>query len=190
MNESHENFREQLLGAERLNPAYQEKYERAVQQMLEQKLSVARKLGAVVAIAICLGSALLCGVFALATQQPLARIGLVIGSVFGLACAVIVGWIIVKGTLNLRTHLTLFANMTWGAAFVMMLLAIVLGAKLSDPIKGVQVVVNVLPALIMAGVFIIFNRVDQAELKTREKLLEIEYRIAEIAEGMSKGEES
>ena len=56
------------------------------------------------------------------------------------------------------------------------------GGKLADPIKGVQMVVNGLVFLMMAAVFMIFSRINQAELNTREKLLEIELRLAEIAE--------
>jgi hypothetical protein len=47
-------------------------------------------------------------------------------------------------------------------------------------------VLNGLVFLVIAALFMIANRVDQAQLKTREKLLEIEYRLAVMSESMKK----
>ena len=186
MNDSNKNFPERLLASEKLNQSYKQKYQKEVQEMLEYKFSVARRLACIVAAVICFGVAILVGTKAVAQTQILVGIGLAIGSLFNLMCAVLMVWMAIRGTVNLKTHPMLFAKMTWGAAFALMLVAIGLGLTLSDPITSIQVFIGGLVALIMAGVFYLIRSIDHAELKTREKLLEIEYRLAELSEQISK----
>jgi hypothetical protein len=57
-----------------------------------------------------------------------------------------------------------------------------LGMSIEDRLKGVMMIAYGLTFLIGAGVFMITYRIQQAELATREKLLELELRIAELRE--------
>ena len=52
-------------------------------------------------------------------------------------------------------------------------------------LQGAQVplIANGLVFFIGAGVYLIVSRIEQAELNTRERLLQLELRIAEISEG-------
>ena len=47
---------------------------------------------------------------------------------------------------------------------------------------GLRMILSSLVFLLMGAVFLIRHVVEQSELKTREKLLEIEYRLAELAD--------
>jgi len=186
MLEAKENFLERMLGAESLSQAYQKKYEEAIKNMLEKKLSAARRFATVLAAIICLGVAVLVGIKAVSATQTLVQIGLLIGFVLNLACAVLMGTIAIRGTANLKNHPMLVARFTWVAAFALMLVAIALGLTLSDPITSIQVVLFGLVALVMAGIFIMLKRIDHTAIETQEKLLEIQYRLSEIAERMEK----
>ena len=89
----------------------------------------------------------------------------------------------------------------FGAAFTMglgvlfatvtltLFLLLFTGGKHPNLVNSVFAVVCALGFLVMAGVGLILLCVDQAQLKTREKLLEIEYRLAQMAEEMAKKEQ-
>jgi len=185
-------FQDRLLAAEQLNPEYQEKYNKEVRAMLEKKLTPVQRWGYVFSAILGVVFLTVFGTAAIVARELpiLARIAFGLGAVFGLASAAFAGSIAKKGTLNLREHPTAMTGMVWGFVIIMMTLFLLLGARQPDSTRSVFVVVSGLVFFVMAGVFMIFNRVDQAELKTREKLLEIEYRVAEIAESLSGKKES
>ncbi|NQT83447.1 hypothetical protein HQ563_10505 [bacterium] len=193
MSESHESFREQLLKAEQPNPTYREKYDKEVRQMLEQKLTGARRLGYIGAAAMGVGFALLFGTLAIIVPKEFpieGRLIFAMGAIFGLAWAVFAGGIVRKGVIKLKTDPTAMAGMSWGLCVIVVTVLMVSQRKFPDPIIGVRALVSGLGFLVMAAVFMIANRIDQAGLKTREKLLEIEYRLAELAEQMGKKKQS
>ena len=55
-----------------------------------------------------------------------------------------------------------------------------LSNKYPDSINGVKMICTSLLFLIPAAVFMLQSRIQEAELKTREKLLQIELRMAEL----------
>jgi len=69
--------------------------------------------------------------------------------------------------------------MAWAIVVVMATLVLVFAP---DSIVGVRMLVSILLFLVMAAVFMLASRTEQAELRTKEKLLEIEYRVAELGE--------
>jgi MFS family permease len=189
MNESEKDFRDRLLDAERFSPALKEKYEKEVQEMLEQKLTGVRRWAYICGAAMGVGFALLFGTVAILAPREfpiLGRIAFVTGAVFGLAFAGLAGWIAKKGTLKLKTHPVAMAGMAWGFTVIMVVLFMFLGSGLPDPIIGVRMIVIGLVFLVGAAVGLILARVEQAQLKTQEKLLEIEYRLAQMAEQIAK----
>jgi len=60
------------------------------------------------------------------------------------------------------------------------------GGRHPDSVRSLFMGVFGLAFLVMGGVGLIGVYVHQAELKTREKLLEIEYRLAQMAEQIAK----
>lgn len=189
MSETTRDFRERLLKAEQPNLAYKERYEKRVQAMLDKKLTTPMKWAWIGSGILGVGFAVVFGTMAIVVpgEFPIwGRIIFAAGAVFGLAWVGLAGWIVKRGTVNLRTCPTAAAGMAWCVALFAVVLAMLMSGTLPDPVKGVQIVVNGLVFLLLAAVFMIFNRVDQAELKTREKLLEIESRLAEMAEAVAK----
>ncbi len=193
MSESHNEFRERLLKAERLNTAFKQKYEQEVRAMLEQKLTGARRWAYIGAAAMGIAFAGLFGTLAiiLPREFPIwGRFIFAMGAVFGLTWAVLAGGIVRKGVIKLKTDPTAMAGMSWGLCVIVVTVLMLAQRDFPDPITGVSSLVIGLIFLVMAAVFMIFNRIDQAGLKTQEKLLEIEYRLAELAEEMGKKRET
>jgi hypothetical protein len=187
VNRSDKDISNQLLGIEQWDPVYQERYRKELQKMLEKKLTGARRWVYIFWAAIGTGFTILFGTLAIIARElpVLARVAFAVGAVSGLAWACLAGSIVKRGVFNLKAHPRAMAGLNWGTVVIMMTLFMLIGGKLPDAIKGVQMVVNGLVFLMMAAVFMIFARINQAELSTREKLLEIELRLAEIAEKMS-----
>ena len=189
MTESRNGFREQLLQAERLNPTYKERYQKEVRAMLEQKLTGGKRLAYIGTAAMGIGFALLFGTLAIIVPKgfPIAgRLIFAMGAIFGLAWAVFAGGNVRKGVIKLKTDPTAMVGMSWAFVVIVVTVLMVSQRKFPDPVTGVRALVIGLIFLVMAAVFMISNRIDQVGLKTREKLLEIEYRLAELAEGTAK----
>jgi hypothetical protein len=185
MNESAKTFRNRLLDVEKPNTAYKEKYERQVQEMFEKKLTGFRKFGCVVGLAMGLGFAVLWGTLAVIVPKefPLwGRFIWMLGAIFGLVIACMSAWTLKKGTINLKDDEMASAGLGWAFIVIAGTIALVFSGRLPDPIKGVHMLVYLLFFLVMAAVGLIKAFIKRSELNTREKLLEIEYRLAELAE--------
>jgi MFS family permease len=190
MDESKKLFRERLLAAETMDPARRERYEKELRMIFEQRLVGRWKWGMIGSLVLGVSFAIIFGaVFVLASQEELpflARLAFGLGALWGLAWAALSAWIIKRGSYNRKTHSSAMAGMAWCIVIVYLVLFMILAHRLDDPIKGVLMVTNGLVFLIMAAVFMIKNWIEQTELKMREKLLELEYRLAEIGEEMKK----
>ena len=117
---------------------------------------------------------------------PLARVAFAAGGVLCAAFGVMLLRIGRRGTMNLRRDPLRMAGLTWSAVVIMVTLFMLLGGALPDRTIGIQMVVNGIVFLIGAGLMLLRAVVEQSQLKTQEKLLEIEYRLAELAEQVRK----
>lgn len=177
-------FRDKLIESEPINPTFKQKYEREVKAMLEKKLTKIQKIGYTFATLLGIGFTIIFATVAIiGTELPfLARLGFGFGAIFGLVWAGFTGWILKKGEINLKSHPTAMVGMTWGFTIIMVVIYMFLAPKAADPTKGIHMLIIGLIFLVQAAAFMISNRIDQAQLKTQEKLLELELRIAELAE--------
>src|SRR4029078_13362854 len=116
----------------------------------------------------------------------LARAGLVGGAVFEMAWAFLCGRALRRGTWELRTQPAARAGLAWGLAVLLETCFLVLAPQFPDHFEATLALFCGLVLLIGAGVMLVCSRVQQAELRTRESLLRLEYRLAEIAEGGAK----
>lgn len=185
MNESNKILRNKLLDMEKPNPSHREKYEKEIREMFEKKLTSYRKLGHIVGLIMGLGFAVLFGTLAviLPKEFPLwGRFMWAVGAIFGLAFVGVEGWILKKGTINLKKDNMAMAGLGWGFIVIMATITLLFSGKLPDPVKGVHMLVCVLIFVVMAAVGLLKAIIERSELNTREKLLEIEYRLAELAE--------
>ena len=64
----------------------------------------------------------------------------------------------------------------------MMVFFLMVGMSAKDRLLGLMMIANGLAFLIGAAVYWLTYRIEQAELNTREKLLQLELRLAELSE--------
>lgn len=181
-------FRERLLASESTTPALRERYEREVHMLLEKKLTAPRRWGIYAILAVLAAQVAIFG-YALFIPEEfpiLGRIGFGVGVLFALAFAAVLVSVLKRGSVNLKDHPNTMIGIMWGFLVIMITLFMLVAGRLSDPTTGISMVLNGLVFLTFGVVFFLQNTVNQAQLKTEEKLLEIELRIAELAELMKK----
>jgi hypothetical protein len=184
MNKSGKTFRDKLLEMEKANHGYREKYEKEVNAMLEKKLTSFGRLVYLVAglTALVLGVwYAIAGFRGFIGASVIARIVCILIAAISFAFAGLAGWTVKSNTIRLRVHPAAIAGMIW-ALVVVMLLGLMSKGIRSEPIWAIQVVVYGIVFLMVASLLMVLTCIRQSELKTREKLLEIEYRIVELAE--------
>ncbi len=184
-------FGQKLAGMEHTTAALKEKFDREIRAMAEQKLTKARMAAWVASGILGLGFLAVFGtvaVIAPAEFPLLGRLAFGVGAAFGLAWAAFCLSVIRRGSFDRRKLSVTVGGIGWGAAVIMTTLMLLLSAQHPDKIVGTRIVVVCLVFLVMAAVFMILARVEMAELNTREKLLEIEYRLAELSEKIGGGE--
>lgn len=177
-------FRDRLLAVEPLSPNSQQQLQQELRTMFIRELRMpGRIIFSIVAI-FSLAIAALCGYLALTRSDLplLARIGLGTGTLFSLAWVALAAHILRKGAINLRVDNRTMAAMTWVFTVLMMTFFLMLGMSIEDRLLGVMMIAYGLVFLIGAAVYLLATRIEQAELSTREKLLELELRIAELCE--------
>jgi hypothetical protein len=178
-------FSDRLIQCESPTPALHEKYRKEITAMLRKDLG---PLGRVAWTFWAVFGLALATVFSYAAMisygsLPLwSTAGFGAGVVFGLAFGSLSGWIAWSGHIHLRSQPPAMAHMGWCLVILMMTLVLVFAP---DSDVRVRMIVSLLPFLIMAAVFMLASRTEQAELRTKEKLLEIEYRIAELGEHLN-----
>ena len=152
--------------------------------MFQRELSTPRRFffGAVAIGGVISG--LVCATLALTEPelQPLPRTALAVGSLFGIAWAVVAARISWRGALDLKADARRIATMAWSFTVLMMTFFLVAGMSARDPMQGVRMIVGGLPLLIGAGVYWLNYRIENAELNAQEKLLQLELRLATISE--------
>jgi len=191
VNESNKAFRDRLLELEKTNATYKEKYEKEIQEMFEKKLTGWERWGQVLGLAMGLGFFFLFGTLAIIVPKefPLwGRFIWILGAVFGLAFAALSVWVLKKGTVNLKTDNMAGAGLGWGFIVIVATIVLVHSGDLPQPITGVRMLVSILIFEVMAAALLLKAIVQRSEVNTREKLLEIEYRLAELAEKVETAE--
>ena len=185
MNKSEKTFRDKLLETEKPNTGYKEKYKKEVKAMVEEKLTGIRKWQMIGFLIMSLGLGILFGTLAVIVPKEFpwwGRFGFAVGAVFCLAFVGMYARILKKGAINLRKDKVDIAWLGWGCVVIIGTIALVFSGKLPDRVVGVHWLVSVLFYLVAAGVLLLRAHIQRSEVNTREKLLEIEYRIAELAE--------
>jgi hypothetical protein len=84
--------------------------------------------------------------------------------------------------LELRTEPAAQAGLFWVFAVLLVTCFLVLAPQFPDPFQATVALFSGLVILIGAGVMMICVRLQQSELQTREALLRLEYRLAELSE--------
>jgi hypothetical protein len=185
MNNSEKTFRDKLLDMEKTSANYREKYEKEVLAMVEEKLTGIRKWQIIGCLILSVGFVVLFGTLAVIVPKEFpwwGRLAWAIGALFGLVFAGVYARLLKKGAINLRKDKVDIAWLGWGLVVIIGTIALVFSGKLPDRVVGVHWLVSTLFFLVAAGVLLLRAHIQRSEVNTREKLLEIEYRIAELTE--------
>ncbi len=110
-----------------------------------------------------------------------ARAGFAAGALFGIAWAILAIRIIRRGSIHLKLDTGMAAGLSW--AFPVFLVTMFMVWAPNDLI-GLRMILSALVFLLMGAMFMIRNWIEQSDLQSREKLLEIEYRLAELTEAV------
>ena len=115
------------------------------------------------------------------------RIGVAVGALFPIGFAILGLRFFLRGSIDLKFHTSVGSNMAWVGAVLMVIVFMVMSLFAPDRIAGLWMMNFGLVVLVVGAVFLIRHVIEQSELKTREKLLELEYRLAELAETAKPG---
>jgi MFS family permease len=184
MKSDRSSFGDRLLAVEPLTIDSRQKLETELRSMFVRELTTTRRTMFAIVAVVALASAGICGWLA-ATEPTLpivARIGLATGTLFGLAWTAIGARLSLRGTLDLRIDNRRIAAMVWTFTTLMMVFFLIVGMSSEDRLLGLMMIGNGLAFLISAAVYWLTHRIEQAELNTRERLLQLELRLAEFCE--------
>jgi quinol-cytochrome oxidoreductase complex cytochrome b subunit len=171
--------------------ALPEKYKKEITAMLEKTLSPAQRwawgLSAVLTSAIA-------GLFAyvaltLPRSTPvIARMSFLVGIIFSIGCAILAGTIAKKGKMNIRTDPVKQVGWMWAFLVVMITVTLLVTGQRPDAVRSIYMVLFGLVFLLFGAIQLVLTKIEQSELNTRERLLKLELRLAEIAESLPKNE--
>jgi MFS family permease len=152
--------------------------------MFIRELTIPRRITFGIVATVALGSATVCGYLAL--TEPglplLARVGLGTGTLFGLTWTAMAARLARRGAVDLKRDSSRIAGMVWTFTVLMMVFLLMLGMSIEDRMLGLMMIANGLAFLIGAAVYWLTHRIEQAELGVRERLLQLELRLAQLSE--------
>ena len=176
-------FKNKLMAADLVDSSPRAIYERKVSEMLEAPLQGPRKAGPIFATGVCLFTFVLCVANAIRFRHgpTVVLAGMALGVVFGVIGAILALRILIRGTYRQRDNAAQ-AGLIW--VFTVLLVTLfMIGEGLASR-DSVRMTVWGIVFLISAAVMLLRTVIEQAELRTREKLLEIQYELAELKESM------
>jgi hypothetical protein len=183
-----QNFADQLIAAQRVEPTLRQRYEQETKAMLEQPLNRTRKTSFVISIIICSVMMVALTIAALSTHRaPIGvRIGIGLGAVYAAGWLVMMLRILRRGTFQVRSDSRIMSALPWIFTVALVTLMLFMTGQRADSVRSVWMMLFALTFLLMASVFLIQNCISDARLKVEERLLEVQLRIAELAEEMKK----
>lgn len=178
-------FSDRLIAVESLSADSRQKLQQELHDMFTRELTTSRRMIVGVIAIVALASAATCGYLAITEPDLplLARIGLGTGTLFGVAWAAMAMRLARRGAIDLNRDSRRMATMVWVFTVLMMVFFLMLGMSMEDRLLGLMMMTNGLAFLIGAAVYWLSHRIEQAELSTREKLLELELVLAKLGKG-------
>jgi hypothetical protein len=175
-------FSERLIRCETPTPALQEQYRKEIDAMFEKKLGPWGRAMWTFWTVVGLAQAVVFSSVAVLTYgelPPWATAGFGLGVLFALGFASLAGWIAWTGRLQLKTQPPAMVGLMW--VFIVLYVTLLM-VFAPESIVGLRMLISGVVFLIFAAVFMLAGRTEQAELRTKEKLLEIECRLVDLAE--------
>ncbi len=173
-------LRDGLLAADTVTPALQAEYERNVNAMFETQLSITRKLWFV---GLILFNVIAAGIVVwLVSTESLPRrasLALLTGVGFAIAWSVYFIQLLRRGTFRRRVDAPLAAGMAFGFSLIMCIV-LAIGGLSTD-----KVILAAMFSLMPAGLIVLRTVIEQSELRTQERLVELQYRLALLTEKLT-----
>ncbi len=175
-----------LASQEPVRPDLRERYEQEVRQMFEKELNVIQRVVCSLAAVVASAMAAVFGWLAVTTTEipALARGIFGIGAIFGLVWVGMMVRILRRGSMHTVLDENAQGGWAYGVTCLIAVSTLMLGGQNPDATRSVFMVVSALVFFLGGCVALLLARIQQSEMKTREKMLEIEYRLLEIAESL------
>jgi hypothetical protein len=183
MNNAEQKFREHLLSAEKASPT--EKYRKEMAELHERRLSPAQRAIIVLVTIGALAAAAFMGWLAAVPPRPLplvSRLGLGFWSGCCLVASVLASGVAKRGVTRRRIEPNRIVGFIYVSLVVFAITMLALMGQVPD--AGKRVIMGSIALLVfgMGSVFLITTRLEQMEMRTREKLLEIELELHRFTE--------
>jgi hypothetical protein len=88
--------------------------------------------------------------------------------------------------MQFRSDWKFMSGLPWLFAIALVTLMLIMTGQRSDSVRSVWMLLYALTFLLMASMFLVQYWIGDARLKIEERLLEVQLRIAELAEEMKK----
>jgi hypothetical protein len=169
-------LRERLLDVQTTDAALRADYERKMKAMFEVQLSAVKKLWFVTLILFSVGAGGMALVLGLTEPLPLAsRASLLLGAGFSAAWCVYFIQLLVRGVYRRRID----APMAAGMAFIFTL--VMCGLLALGGVPAERVLLIAMLFLIPAGIILLRTIIEQSEMRTQERLVELQYELRTLA---------
>jgi hypothetical protein len=182
MNDAQQKFRERLLSAEKSSPT--EKYRKEMAELHEGRLSPTKRTIMGFVTVSALAAAGFMGWLAAVPPWHLplvSRLGLGFWAICSLIASVVASGVAKRGVMGRRIDPSRIVAFIYVSLVVFAITMLALMGQVPD--VGKRVIMGSVALLFfgMGGVFLIMTRLEQMELRTREKLLEIELELHRFA---------
>jgi Na+/proline symporter len=174
---------------EKTSPIYKEQYERKVKAMLEQKLSRIQRIGFAILAVIGICATILFLNMVQKKQEDIWRLFTVPPLVLAIIWTILTGWVTATGKLKLRSQrlgiisIALALCFFTVVAFVLYWIIPLSRRDISDlPILGTQLTLVGFFLVNTIGFCVVLAGLNRLDLRSREKLLEIECRLVDLTE--------
>jgi MFS family permease len=181
-------FTTRLLAAQRVEPTLRQRYETEMKAMFEQTLTKPRKISFMLSIAICAVMTVMLTIAALSTTTapPAMRIGLGLGALYALGWIVMSARVLRRGTFQPRRDGRAMSAWPWVFMVTLVMVILIATGRQKDSVKSVWMLLYALVFLVMASMFVIQYWIGEARMKVEERLLEVQLRVAELAEELKR----
>ena len=191
MSENFNRFREELISMEPVNQKLQLEFNKEIEKMYTQEITGLRRFGlwGKNTFLLLFGVVLICSAFfnQPISLPPLGRWLWAIGGVFTLGIALLELRIVWNKKMDLRKDSNI-STLVGTTGMTVVAFSILFVGLYSRDLKQMVILAPMALLVIIISILIsVHNRVQQGELNTREKLLEIEYRLAALDERLQGG---
>ncbi len=194
MNEPERTFGDRLAALERPDPAFKQRYERQVQNMLQNKLSPIKRIGFVLLALVGLGATIYYGGFFFVPRRSsweydlLVRFFMIPAFFVSIIWTILTGWAAVAGSSPRSQRPWIAATALAMVFFYFVTLAFMFVVPLqheeSRALLGTQLALMAFFMLNTVGLCVILGVLYRTRFDSQERLLKIEYQLAALSERM------